>query len=221
MQYLVTAYMPKNGADGSAGKRTAGKGQMRLVLNDETELFLYASEAKQLSIQEGMELSEEQYQYLLHDVIGKRAAKRAMHLLQMQGRTEYQLREKLLQSGYPKEAMEDAVSYVKSFRYLDDEGYARNFIRCYQEKRSRLRIQNDLVKRGVPKALVERCMEEEFSSDESAKIRELLQKKHFSAETADQNELRRMYQFLIRRGFRHSDVMAQMYPKTNLSFRKM
>ena len=55
-----------------------------------------------------------------------------------------------------------------------------------------------------------RSLEEEFSSDERQQIMDLIEKKGFSADTADQKEYRKMYQFLMRRGFKGADIMAVM-----------
>ena len=190
-------------------KKTDAK-RVEICLNGEIFLWLYQGEARSLSLTKGMILSEEQYENLLHGVIGKRAIKRAVHLIERQERTERQLREKLSLSEYPEEAVEDAVSYVKKRRYLDDERYARTIIRFHQTERSKMRLKSDLIKRGVSKDVIERCMEEEFSSDEKAQIRALLEKKGFSQSEADRNESRKMYQFLMRRGFRSSDILAVM-----------
>ncbi len=190
-------------------KKTDAK-RVEICLNGEIFLWLYQGEARSLSLTKGMILSEEQYENLLHGVIGKRAIKRAVHLIERQERTERQLREKLSLSEYPEEAVEDAVSYVKKRRYLDDERYTRTFIRFHQTERSKMRLKSDLIKRGVSKDVIERCIEEEFSSDEKAQIRALLEKKGFSQSEADRNESRKMYQFLMRRGFRSSDILAVM-----------
>ena len=198
MEYIVTDY------------KKSGGGRIELCLNETIKLWLYVKEARQFSIEEGAGLTEEQYQQLLHKVIGTRAVKRAMHLLERQDRTEYQLRTKLLQSAYPEEAIEEAISYVKGYHYLDDERYARNYISCHQKQRSRRRLQADLIKRGVAKNTVEFCLEEEFCSDEREQIAELLKKRQFETDTADEGEFRRMYQFLLRRGFRSSDILSVM-----------
>lgn len=196
--YIVTEY------------KRAEKGRAELVLNGDISFWLYAKEARSLSLQEGDVLSEEQYGHILHDVIGKRAIRRAMHLLERQERTERQLRDKLLQSGYPQEAIEDAVTYVKRYRYLDDERYALAYIRMHQDKKGRLRLVNDLARHGVSKDIIERCMEEEYASDDRDKISALLEKKRYSPDTADEKERGRIYQFLARRGFRSSDILAVM-----------
>lgn len=195
-EYIVTSY------------KQAGKGRAEIVLNEDISFWLYAKEARSLSLQEGDALSEEQYGHILHDVIGKRAIRRAMHILERQERTERQLRDKLLQGKYPQEAVEDAVAYVKHYRYLDDERYARTYIRMHQDKKGRLRLASDLMQRGVPKDIIERCMEEEYASDDRETIAGLLEKKHFSPDAADEKEYRRICQFLLRRGFRPGDIQA-------------
>ena len=198
MEYIVTDY------------KKSGGGRIELCLNETITLRLYKGEANQMSLAQGVELSEEQYRYLLHDIIGKRAAKRAMHLLERQERTEYQLREKLRQNCYPPEAIEDAVDYVKRYHYLDDERYARTFIHFHQETRSKMRLKNDLARRGISRELIAYCLEEEFVSDERAQIKRLLDQKNFSPDTADREEYGKMYRFLMRRGFCGSDISSVM-----------
>lgn len=191
-------------------RRKMDKGRVGVVLNESVSFWLYSKEAAELSIEEGAELTEEQYGHILHCVIGKRAIRRAMHLLERQERTERQLRDKLARNEYPEEAIEDALSYVRKYRYLDDERYARNFIRFHQEGRGRTRLASDLARRGVPKDVIGRCLEEEFEADEKEQIRRLLDKKRFSPDSSDQKEQRRICQYLLRRGFRSSDIRAVM-----------
>ena len=62
--------------------------------------------------------------------------------------------------------------------------------------------------KGVPRDLIEQALEEEYETeDESAKIVRWLEKKHYSAEEADPKQRQRMYQFLLRKGFRSGDVL--------------
>lgn len=66
----------------------------------------------------------------------KRAKLRAMHLLNDMARTESQLRDKLKLGGYPSEITEAAIAYVKSFGYINDDAYIRNFIDSRKDKRA-------------------------------------------------------------------------------------
>ena len=139
-----------------------------------------------------------------------RAKKRALYLLERMDRTEYQLREKLRASEYPEDVIEEAIEYVKSFHYIDDERYAENFTRYKKGNMSRQQIKQKLISKGVSKDIITNALEEEYDMDESIHIRNLLEKKHFSYETSDEGEFRRIYNYLLRRGFRSSDILKEM-----------
>ena len=100
--------------------------------------------------------------------------------------------------------------YVAKYHYIDDERYAANYVRNAQSKKSRRRIQQDLMKKGVAKETIEAALEEEYVSDEEDQIRELLTKKGFDYKTADEKEFRRTYSFLLRRGFKANDILRVM-----------
>ena len=131
-------------------------------------------------------------------------------MLERMDRTEQQLREKLKSSDYPEEVIEEAIEYVKSFHYLDDERYAENFTRYKKENMSRQQIKQKLMLKGVSKDIIQNAIEEEYDVDESIHIRNILEKKHFSYETADEGEFRRVYGYLLRRGFRSNDILKEM-----------
>ena len=186
------------------------KGKSALILDNGEELILYRSELRALSLSGQMELPEKLYRKIMDEIIGLRAKKRAMHLLERMDRTEKQLYDKLLQSGYPQECIENAILYVKKYHYIDDRRYASNYIRCYQDRKSRLRMQQDLLRKGVSRALIEEVLEEEFQADECIQIRSLLEKRGFDATECDEKERQRCYQFLMRRGFKSSDILKVM-----------
>ncbi len=186
------------------------KGRVLLCLDYKIRLLFYRGEIKKYGLKEGSHVSEEVYQEMLHDILGKRAAKRAMHVLECQEKTEYQLREKLNQNEYPREAIEDAIAYVKKFHYLDDDRYARTFILFHQEKRSKMKLTMDLRKRGIPQEIIDAAMEEVFSSDERGQIEALLRKRQFPKTTGDEWEFRKNYRFLMGRGYKSSDILRIM-----------
>ena len=187
-----------------------GKGRYEASFDNGIKTGLYRSEAAQLGIEEGTVLSEDQYQFLLKEVIGKRAKKRALHLLEQMDRTEMQLMEKLRAGGYPECCVEEAVSYVKKYHYLDDFRYACTYIRTHQEKLGRQQLQQKLAGKGIRRDLAERALETEYVSEDSAKIRELLVKRRFDPETSDEKEFSRTYAFLMRRGFSGNEVLREM-----------
>lgn len=186
------------------------KGKRRIRFETGESCIVYYSEIRGMQIEEGAYVSSEIYEKLFKEIVGKRAKKRALHLLEQMDRTEHQLREKLQLSEYPDRCVDDAIAYVKSFHYLDDERYAETFTRYKKDKMSRQQIKQKLMMKGVSREVVINAIEEEYDVDENVHIRSILEKKHFSAETADEGEFRRIYNYLLRRGFRSNDILKEM-----------
>ena len=108
----------------------------RVILEDGTEFVLYKSELSRYGICQGEALVPENLQKILEEVLPLRARKYAMNLLLKKDRTEKELTEKLRRAGYPAQAAQNAVDYVKSFGYIDDERYAAHFLEMGSGKES-------------------------------------------------------------------------------------
>lgn len=186
------------------------KGKRRIRFSTGESCIVYYSEIRGMHIEEGSGIAPEIYEKIFKDIVGKRAKKRALHLLEQMDRTEQQLREKLELSEYPDRCIEEAIEYVKGFHYLDDERYAETFTRYKKEKLSRQQIKQKLMIKGVSRDIIAHAIEEEYDVDEKIHIRNILEKKHFSSEDADEGEFRRIYNYLLRRGFRSNDILKEM-----------
>ena len=186
------------------------KGKRRISFENGERVIVYYSEIKGLHLEEGTAIPYEIYEKIISEIVGKRAKKRALYLLEQMDRTEQQLREKLYGSEYPEKCVEDAIAYVKSFHYLDDERYAETFTRYKKDKMSRQQIKQKLMAKGVSKEFISNAIEEAYDVDERVHIRNILDKKNYSSKTADDKEFRRTYNYLLRRGFRSNDILKEM-----------
>ena len=183
------------------------KGTYRLHLDNGESWVLYSSELRACALAEGTVLTQMQYEQIRRDIIGKRAKKRAMHLLERMDRTEAELRKKLLESEYPEDLAEDAIAYVKRFHYVDDARYADCYVRLRGEGKSRGKLLAELQQKGVDRELASQVLSEyEGERDEPQMIRELMQRRHYDPQTASLQEQRRMYGYLMRRGFQSTDI---------------
>lgn len=187
-----------------------GKGRYRVAFDNGVSCILYRSEVAQLSIEVQCSLTDENYDYLINEIVGKRAKKRAMHILEQMDRTEHQLREKLARCEYPQECIDSAVEYVKKYRYLDDERFASSYVRYHQEKLSRQQLSVKLTQKGVSKDIIAEALEMEYEADDGEKIRNLLSKRHFDPDNTDRQENNKIYQYILRRGFKSSDILKEM-----------
>ena len=183
------------------------KGKRRLHLDNGEIWVMYSSELRGCALEEGAELTQAQYEQIRHDIVGKRAKKRAMHLLEKSDRTEQELRKKLLESEYPPDLAEEAITYVKSYHYVDDERYADCYVRLHGSTKSRGKLLAELQQKGVDREMAGKVLEAyKEERDEPQMIRELMQKRHYDPQTASLQEQRRMYGYLARRGFQSSDI---------------
>ena len=181
------------------------KGRFRIYIEEKPAFVLYRGEVRRLGIREGEPLSEESLREIEEEILPTRAKRRAMNLLQNRDYTEAGLREKLRNGDYPESCIEEAVAYVKSYGYVDDCRYAGDFITYNLDRKSRTRMEQDLMRKGLSKDTIrtvfEELEEQGTSQDEGAMIRRLQEKKKYDPQTATGQEKQRMYAFLYRRGF--------------------
>lgn len=183
------------------------KTRYKVYLNEKFAFVLYKGELSRYHIAEGAVLEERTYQEILTNVILKRAKLRALHLLNTMGRTEEQLRQKLKQGGYTDEITEAAISYVKSFGYINDDAYARNLIESRKDKKSRKEIYAQLIQKGLDKDIIDQAFEECYGKEDAKEaIAEIIRKKRYDPQTADRKETQKILGYLTRKGFGYDDI---------------
>lgn len=188
----------------------ASRSRCRIYIDGQFAFVLYKGELRQFHIQEGQELSVSAYQEITAEILPKRAKLRCMNLLQSRDYTRRQLEDKLKQGDYPQDCIVKAIDYMMSYGYIDDLRYARDFIEYHLNSRSRMRIETDLMRKGIDSDVIREAFaelgEQGVEQDELAMVQELLRKKNYSFGTANRQEQQKMYGFLYRRGFRPDTI---------------
>ncbi len=186
----------------------------KVDIDNQFAFVLYKGELRHYRIQENKELSEKEYREIMEKVLPRRAKLRCMNLLMSKEYTVHQMRLKLLQGGYPEEIAESALAYVCSYGYLDDLRYAKDYIESHENVRSRRRMEQDLMTKGISKEVLEeawnRWEKDGGVQDETVMIRQLLEKKHYSPQQTSLQEKQKLYAFLLRRGYGHDAIRKCM-----------
>lgn len=183
------------------------KTKYKVYLEDQFAFVLYKGELLRYKIQEEHDLSQESITEIKTEILVKRAKLRALHLLNYMDRTEENLRGKLKRDLYPEDIIEQAMQYVKSFGYIGDADYARRFIENRKNAKSRLEIKMALLQKGVSKEIVQSALDESYDRQgEMVAIRKLAARKGYSEETSTDAEKKKLYGYLLRKGFRHEDI---------------
>ncbi|WP_022776729.1 regulatory protein RecX [Butyrivibrio sp. AE3009] len=186
------------------------KKRCKVYLDGEFAFVLYKGELRDYGIKQNAEVDDESYRAITEELLPKRATKRAMNLLQKKDYTEKKLRDKLAEGMYSDECIDAAIEYVKSYRYLDDERFARDYIVYHMEMRSKNRIVQDLMGKGISKELTERLMLEIYEDEadvdvEQEQIKKLLVKKHYDKDMEFKDK-QKIIAFLLRRGYSMDSV---------------
>lgn len=141
---------------------------------------------------------------------------RALTLLGFRARSVAELRRKLIEKGAPPGEVEDVLTRLIDQKLLDDADFARQFARTRitGAGASRLRILQELRRKGVVNEVADRALEEleeEEGIDPSSSIQRVAEKKWKSlAKLADFTRRRRLYAFLARRGYSPDEIRTAM-----------
>jgi regulatory protein len=182
------------------------KVKSKVFIDEQLAFALYKGELSRYHLKVGNEVSQEIYQEITEEVLVKRAKLRAMNILKSMDKTEHELRTKLCQNFYPQEVVDIAIDYVQSYHYIDDRRYVKSYIDWKKKSKSRRQIENELLKKGIAKELIAEYYEDEEVDEEIFLVKKLAQKKCKDLENITKEERQKLYQFLMRKGFRCSDI---------------
>lgn len=131
----------------------------------------------------------------------KKARLRAMKLLESRDYTEEGLRRKLTM--FPQEVTDDAVEYVKSYGYINDLRYAKNYLRSCTGVRSLRDTVRRLKEKGVSEEIIDEALsEEDFDEEaESALIKRLILKRCSDLSELDHSGQQKLFAYMYNKGF--------------------
>lgn len=141
----------------------------------------------------------------------RKARMKAMRLLEHMDRTEKGLTDRLKQEGFSGEAVQDAMDYVRSFGYINDARYAQHYISYRLGIKSKNKILQELMQKGIDRETAQRAWEEVSEleePDERALLKRTIEKKYLPGSVLDDKEMRRLYAYLARRGFQSNDIFS-------------
>ena len=182
----------------------------KVYLDEEYAFILYPQDLRWYKIKEGLEVSEELYCQIMEETIIRRAKQKAMALLKRSDRTEKELRIKLKQSEYPEMAIDEAVSYVMKYGYVDDERYLENYVFYKKGQKSLRVIEMELQQKGLSKEQIREQIEKEELNDGEA-IQKAIRKKIGAKSELSYEETQKVAAYLYRKGFKEEDIRKYLW----------
>jgi len=145
-----------------------------------------------------------------------RAKEYALRLLEYRERSEQEIKERMARKNYNERLIKSTIESLKNHNLVNDRRFARMWAEsCLRRSYGRWKVQTDLNKKGIDKEIVEEVLRESYSKVDEVQIAlALIQKKWPSLKKEENALLRRVSEFLKRRGFPFeviAEVIRQQY----------
>lgn len=131
----------------------------------------------------------------------------AIYYLTFRDRSQRELIIKLKEKGYSESEIEETIDKLSYYGYLNDERYAFSYIKSHMQNRGKKRIALELSGKGIEKETMNH-MFSELVEDESDTVYQLINRRYYGLDFSDDAQVRRMYSFFARRGFRYEDIRS-------------
>jgi len=166
--------------------------------------------AVKFHLRSGMEIDEEELKDLLHEEELSKAKSYAYRILARRMYTIKEVRDKLVERGYLDDVIQDVITTLERYGYLNDRVYAEEWIhsRMLAKPKGKIALSQELERKGVEKSIIEDALKQAFDeSDEMSMALDLARRKARSYSRDDPAAAKRKLQgFLLRRGFEFETV---------------
>jgi regulatory protein len=134
-----------------------------------------------------------------------RAKQTAYRLLSYRDRSIKEIETKLTEKGYPEETIAEVIASLKEANYLDDDRFARQWVRLRTEHHhfGPIRLKRELLEKGIPSEEADRAIEGRSEEWDLVEQAEAALRRRFKNSTSlhDMKARQKAYAFLQRKGF--------------------
>jgi regulatory protein len=171
----------------------------RLFFEDSSEARVTsAAVLKLLSLDVGSEVDLDQLHAALAEQEPQLARERALQLLGYRERSRAELRQRLLENGYPTGVVDSVVDRFCEVELVDDVRFASAWVRTRASGGyGRRRIARELAEKGVDESIINSALSDELTDDELCRARASLR----GRQPRDAKDRQRLVRRLVSRGF--------------------
>ncbi|WP_047152561.1 RecX family transcriptional regulator [Aneurinibacillus tyrosinisolvens] len=185
-------------------RQKKNKGRINVYIDEEFSFALHEDVLIKYRLTKGRQLDAEEMADILQAEEKNRAEQYGLRYLGYRPRTAEEVRQYLLQKGFPEHVCSDVTAEFIEKKYLDDGAYARQWIeeRLRLKPRGRNLLRQELRNRGINNQTIEHAMNGIEQEDEWQACLHIAQKKYAAVRFSSYQEMRnKVGPFLQRRGF--------------------
>lgn len=162
-------------------------------------------------LKKGQDISDPTLKKILLGENENKAKETALRFLSFRRRTEKEIKDKLKQRGFDENTIKRTVEKLKEYDLINDLEFATAWVkeRLEYKPRGKRLLRQELWKKGIKKEIIDQALDESSQNEDKSAL-ELLEKiKNRYKNLEPQVAKRRIYGYLIRRGFTY-DVISQV-----------
>ncbi len=188
--------------------------RVNLYIDDEFFCGISLNTLAKENLYESMDIGLEDLDRIVLNELKERFLTRATEYLLKSPKSEFQIYRYLKNLAYKKKdiwykedislnwdmVFDEIVEKLKSYKYIDDENFARMFVqsRIKNRPRGKIVLVGELMSKGISKDIAQKVCEEEVV-DEEQLLKDTFEKKYRGEKFDISN--RKMVNFLLRKGF--------------------
>lgn len=194
---LVTKIIPQ--------KRDTSK--YNIFIDGEYVFALSLGDMEYFHIKEGREIPEKTVAFIQRSLIYIQAQNKALHFIGYKLRTEKEVRQKLMESDFSEEIIEEVMIFLNKYHYTDDREYANRYIkdRLHLSPRGTYALRMELIQRGISEEICEEVIEQTDFCETKDAVK-WLEKKTRGQWPPDEKKKKQLYGFLQRKGYSYGVI---------------
>jgi len=151
------------------------------------------------NLQVGTEISKEQLEEIQQQSEQSVAFSKSLDFLSSRMRSEAEIKKYLAGKGYLPLTIENTISKLKEYSYINDEEFANQLIRSYPSL-GQAALKQKLIQKGVPQNTIKSFLESIDAESEEEKA-EIIAKKYLKNRINSKNIKQKLNNHLISKGF--------------------
>ena len=146
----------------------------------------------------GISITQEELSAMQLESEKQTALDKALTHISASQKTEREIRDFLKKKGYLSSVQNYVVEKMKSYRFIDDENYAKHYAESAVKKMGKRKIFLELKKKGISEEKIEGATADLEGEEETAKR---LLEKYMRGKTVDPPTLQKAFRHLVSKGF--------------------
>lgn len=155
----------------------------------------------------GMKIDAAELEKLQFESEKTTAFDRALTHLSASMKSEKEMSDYLKKKGYLPAVIDYVLEKLRDYSFVDDEEYARQYVKSASKNKGRRLIGLELQRKGVSEEAVQTAVDE--IPDEDAAARRVLQK-YMRSRTADKETLYKAFRYLLSKGFEYETARSAL-----------